>query len=209
MINTIFGTKSHLTQTWNKAGVRMPVTVINTYPMQISQIKDDKKDGYQAIQICFKDKKWSRINKPLKGHLKKTAKLKTGAKTKQAPSLFREIKVKEIEKYKVGDVLNPADILKQKDTINAQAISKGRGFTGVVKRYGFKGGPRTHGQSDRQRAPGSIGQGTDPGRVHKGKKMPGHHGAATVTVRNLKVIKVDSEKQELWLKGQVPGAKIH
>lgn len=119
---------------------------------------------------------------------------------------IREIKFSGEEK-KVGDIVKIADIFVNGDKVKATGTTKGKGFTGVVKRWGFHGGPRTHGQSDRHRAPGSIGQGTTPGRVFKGKKMAGRSGGSTKTVSGLKVVKVDGEKNELWVGGAVPGAK--
>ena len=215
MLNTVFGTKFQQTQAWDKAGIRVPVTIIKTTPMTVTQIKTNKQDGYQAIQVGFSGKKWQLTNKPLTGHIKKShSQEKNGAKAKSdlakakkslAPRFLREIRVEDVDKFKPGDKLSAVDILKPGDKVNATSISQGKGFTGVVKRYNFAGGPRTHGQSDRERAPGSIGQGTDPGRVHKGKKMPGHHGASRVTVRNLTVLRINEEKNQLWLKGQIPG----
>jgi len=209
MINTIFGTKHSQKQVWNKAGLSIPVTIIKTTPMTITQVKTQKTDGYQAIQVVFgPQKKWRKFSKPIKGHLKKSNIKPSGAKTqKKAPSFLREIRVKNADEHKLGDTIDSTQILKKGDTVNATGTSHGRGFAGVIKRWGFAGGPRTHGQSDRARATGSIGQGTDPGRVHKGKKMPGHYGAKTATVRNLSVFKVDPENQELWVKGQVPGSR--
>lgn len=200
MLNTVFGTKAYQDQTWTKSGLRLPVTIINTYPMTVMQIKTDKTDGYQAIQVSFGEKKLKNINKPIRGHLKK-------AKPNLAPRFLREIRTKKAPDFKLGDTFQPTDILKTGDLVKVTGTSKGKGFTGVVKRWGFKGGQRTHGQSDRQRAPGSIGQGTDPGRVHKGKKMPGRAGGQTVTVKNLKVIKVDPEAKQIWISGQVPGPR--
>ena len=176
MLNTVFATKAHQDQTWTKSGIRLPVTVVNPFPMTVTQIKTQDTDGYQAIQISFKGKK-------------------------------REVRLASIPELKVGDIVNPFDVLAEKDLVKVTGKSKGKGFTGVVKRWGFKGGSRTHGQSDRQRAPGSIGQGTDPGRVHKGKKMPGRAGGQTITVKNLPVIKVDPELNQIWLKGQIPGPR--
>lgn len=119
----------------------------------------------------------------------------------------REIKVDKLDDLTVGGTINPADVLQPGDTINVTGTSKGKGFTGVVKRWGFHGGPRTHGQSDRERAPGAIAQGTTPGRVFKGKKMAGHHGNTQITVRNLSIFSIDKENQEIWLQGLVPGNK--
>lgn len=207
MIKAAFGTKSSMTQAWDKAGVRMPVTIINVIPMTVTQVKTKQKDGYQAIQVGFGHKKWQRVNKPLKGHLKKSMNKDAGAgeKEKTAPVFLREVRIDDEVSLGVGDAVGVDKVFEVGDVVNVRGKSKGRGFAGVIKRWGFAGGPRTHGQSDRERAPGSIGQGTDPGRVHKGKKMPGHYGASKVTVRNLVVVKVDEKKGEIWLKGQVPG----
>src|SRR3989344_3163679 len=176
IVNTFWGTKFNQEQTWTESGMRLPVTIIRTLPMTVSQIKTQDKDGYQAIQVSFGGKK-------------------------------REIRGEDIEGIKVNEVIEPQTILKPGDRVKVAGTSRGRGFMGVVKRGGFKGGPKTHGQSDRWRAPGSIGQGTDPGRVHKGKKMAGRMGGGRGTVRNLEVGKVDPEKQELWVTGVIPGNK--
>ena len=173
MLQTIFGTKFNQDQTWTETGIRLPVTIIRSLPMKVSQIKTADKDGYQAIQVSLGAKK-------------------------------REIR-EDAAEMKVGDVIAAEAVLKVGDKVKVTGISRGKGFMGVVKRWGFKGGPKTHGQSDRLRAPGSIGQGTDPGRVHKGKKMAGRMGGAAVTVRNLTVVKVEGD--EVWVKGLVPGNK--
>ena len=120
---------------------------------------------------------------------------------------MKEIRLEKLEEYKVGDIIKIEDIIKPGDIVNVSGISKGRGFAGVMKRWGFHGGPRTHGQSDRERAPGSIGQGTDPGRVHKGKKMPGRYGNQKFTIRNLTILYMDANKQEITLSGPIPGSK--
>jgi large subunit ribosomal protein L3 len=203
MIDTFYGIKKTLSQTWDQAGFRMPITVIKTTPLKVTQTKTQQTDGYQAIQVGFRSQKISRINKPLKGHLKSVIK----SDSKLAPQTLREIRLSEPSDIKAGDVLKVDQVLAAGDIINVSGLSKGKGFTGAMKRWNFSGGPKTHGQSDRARAVGSIGQGTDPGRVHKGKKMPGHHGASRVTVRNLTVVKVDPESQEVWIKGQIPGSK--
>ena len=176
----IFGFKKTMTQTWSEAGRRQPVTVMTIPPLTVVQVKTPTVDGYHALKVGFS----------------------LGSK----PRHFREIRLSDPPTAKVQDVLNLADLVKLGDRCHVTALSKGHGFSGVVKRWGFKGGPKTHGQSDRQRAPGSIGQGTDPGRVHKGKKMAGHSGQTNHQVKNLQVVKIDPENQELWLNGPVPGA---
>ncbi len=203
MINTVLGTKIDLTQTWTKSGLRLPVTRIQSGPLAVTQIKTLDQDGYTSLQVGLGNRPWTRITRPLQGHLKKSQ----GAKPEMAPQFLKEITTDSDTDVKLGDSIDLATILKVGDIVNVTGISKGKGFSGVVKRWGFKGGPRTHGQSDRERAPGSIGQGTTPGRIHKGKKMAGHQGSVQVTVRNLVVVKVDSENNQIWLKGQVPGSR--
>lgn len=176
MVNTFWGTKLNQEQTWTESGMRLPVTIIRTLPMTVSQIKTQDKDGYQAIQVSFGGKK-------------------------------REIRGENLDEIKVNEVIEAQAVLKPGDKVKVTGTSRGRGFMGVVKRWGFAGGPKTHGQSDRHRAPGSIGQGTDPGRVHKGKKMAGRMGGRQVTVRGLRVVKVGPENQELWVTGVIPGNK--
>lgn len=200
MLNTIFGTKITSTQTWTPAGARVPVTRVHVTPMRVTQVKTQDTDGYQAIQVGFGTQKLNRITQPLTGHLKKS-----GA-TDTAPRFLAEIRLIEPADVKVGDLIEPANILKEGDTVKVSGTSRGKGFAGGVKRWGFHGGPRTHGQSDRERAPGSIGQGTTPGRIFKGKKMAGRMGGKQITVRNLKVFKLDPDHQEIWIAGLIPGS---
>lgn len=200
MINTILGTKLDSLQKFTKDGKRIPVTRILTGPCPVIQVKTRQKDGYDAIQLGWGEKKLNKISKPLKGHIK-------GAKPKLAPRFLQEVKIKEESKFKVGDLVKVSDVLKPGDKVDVAGISKGKGFTGVMKRWGFAGGPATHGQSDRARAPGSIGQTTTPGRVFPGKKMAGRAGGAKVTIRNLTVMDVDEDKNLLLVKGLVPGSR--
>lgn len=167
-------------------------------PNVVVQVKSEDKNGYAAVQLGSGSKKVKNISKPELAHLK-------GAINKDclAPRFLREVRVTE-GSHKVGDKVSASDILSPGDLVQVQGVSKGKGFAGVVKRWGFSGGPKTHGQSDRWRAPGSIGLGTTPGRVFKGKKMAGHMGVDTVSVRNLMVLKVN-ESGEVWLSGPVPG----
>lgn len=199
MLNTLLGTKKQMSQTFIQE-TRVPVTWIKAGPCVITQIKKIDTDGYWAVQLGFGTRKIKNITKPLKGHLKRVVKGKT------APRFLREVKLSEEPKFKVGDKITVSDIFKEGDVVAVIGTSKGKGFAGVVKRWRFAGGPRTHGQSDRLRAPGSIGQGTRPGRVHKGKKMPGRVGTKRAFVKNLIVVSVDSEKDEISLSGPVPGA---
>ncbi len=189
MINTIFGQKIEQTQKFTQEGERIPLTRIKIGPIIVSQIKTIDCDGYNALKIAWGEKR------------------KKGAKLNKAPLILAEIKSNEISKFKVGDKINPAEVIKEGDLVKITGISKGKGFTGVVKRWHFKGGPRTHGQSDRERAPGSIGQTTTPGRVYKGKKMAGWMGGIKVTIKGLKVIKIDTQSNILEIKGLVPGPK--
>lgn len=201
MIDTILATKSQMDQMFLADGKRIPVTKIQAGPCLVTQIKTQDKDKYQAIQLGLQSKKVTSLKKPLAGHLKN----KLG-KSKSAPRYLREVRISGETDLTTGDVVKANQVIKIGDLVNITGFSKGRGFTGVMKRWGFHGGPRTHGQSDRQRAPGSIGQTTTPGRVHKGKKMPGRSGGEKITVRNLLVVKI-KEDGELWIKGQVPGAR--
>lgn len=209
MIDTILGTKLHMVQTFTQEGTRVPVTVVKTGPNVVTQIKRLEKDGYRALQLGFGAKKIKDITKPLLGHLKgaiEKYQISNIKNQKFAPRFLREVRTAE-EEYKAGDVIVPSQVLKPGDLVQVTGVSKGKGFVGVVGRWGFAGGPKTHGQSDRLRAPGSIGRGTTPGRVVKGQKMAGRMGQEKATVKNLRVMKLDEEKGELWLSGLVPGAR--
>jgi large subunit ribosomal protein L3 len=198
MLNTIIGSKKKMSQTFVQ-GTRVPVTLVKAGPCVVTHIKKSEKDGYWAVQLGFGEKRIKKLTKPMKGHLR-------GAiKGKIAPRFLREVRLDKEPEFKEGDEVKVSDIFKKGDVVAVTGTSKGKGFAGVVKRWGFKGGPRTHGQSDRQRAPGSIGQGTDPGRVHKGKKMAGHMGGRRVTVKNLIIVDVDDGKSELEISGPLPG----
>lgn len=180
-------------------GKRYPATRIKVGPCVVTQIKTMDTDGYWAVQFGFGEKRIKNITKPMQGHLK-------GAiLEKKAPSFLAEVKLNSEPSYKVGDKVVFSDVLSEGDTITVTGTSKGKGFAGGVKRWGFSGGPATHGQSDRQRAPGSIGQGTTPGRVLKGKHMAGRMGNDTKTIKNLKVLEIDTEKGEVLILGPVPG----
>lgn len=199
MLQTILGAKGKMSQTF-VGGTRVPVTYVEAGPCVVTHIKNEDKDGYWAVQLGFGNKRIKNVTKPLQGHLR-------GAiKDKKTPRFLREVRLNKKPDFKVGDEVKLSDIFKKGDVVAVTGVSKGKGFAGVIKRWGFKGGPRTHGQSDRQRAPGSIGQGTDPGRVHKGKKMPGRMGSATTTVKNLIVVDTDEENNLLSLSGPVPGS---
>lgn len=196
-ITGFIGKKSYQTQGFLEDGRRIPLTVVSSLGNKVSQVKTVDKDGYNAVQIGFGIKK--KANKPLEGHGKKAGLDKT-------PHFLREVRLAEIADIKIGSEINISEILEPGDMVDVVGVSKGKGFAGGVKRYHFKGGPRTHGQSDRERAPGSIGQTTTPGRVYKGKKMAGRMGHKQVTVKNLEVIEI-REDGTILLKGLVPGIK--
>lgn len=206
MIQTILGIKYQQSQEFNPSGIRIPVTYILTGPMHVVDVKTVEKDGYNAIQIGFGSRRIATLTKPEIGHVKKAG------MEKNPPRFLKEVKFTQQEtvsdiQIQPGTIIKAEDILKEGDTIQVIGISKGKGFQGVVKRHHFKGGPRTHGQSDRERAPGAIGQTTTPGRVYKGKRMAGRMGGNQVTVKNLKVVHIDSEKNLITISGLVPGRK--
>jgi large subunit ribosomal protein L3 len=202
MINTILGSKGVCSQTFVE-GLRIPVTKVAAGPCVVTQIKKMDKDGYWAVQIGFSSKRAKNTSKSLQGHLKESTKSDT--KTTNFPRYIREIKLEKEPEFKVGDQIKAADIFKVGDVIAVTGISKGKGFAGVVKKHHFRGGPRTHGQSDRERAPGSIGQTTTPGRVYKGKKMAGRMGGEKTTVKNLHIISIDEDGEKIEISGQIPG----
>ncbi len=193
----LIGKKIGQTRIFDESGESIPVTVIEAGPCYITQVKTVKKDGYSSIQLGYYEAKEKSLNKPKLGHLKKVGK---------TLRVLREFLINDDEKYKVGDEVN-VDIFDLGNKVNVTGTSKGKGFQGVMRRHGFHGGQATHGQSDRLRAPGSIGASSDPSRVWKGMKMPGHTGDETITVENLDVVKIDKKENLLFVKGAVPGAK--
>ncbi len=196
-MKTIIGKKVGMTQIFDEHGKVIPVTVIEAGPCVISQVKSVETDGYNAIQLGFGDVKESKVNKPIKGHF---------AKSKIAPKKhLREFRVDSVEGVEVGTEVK-ADTFVAGDKIDVQGTTKGKGFQGVIKRHGQSRGPMGHG-SMYHRRPGSMGPTSTPGRVFKGKKLPGHMGRVTVTIQNLDVVKVDMDKNVILLKGSVPGAK--
>lgn len=195
-VNSLIGKKIDQTQAFLEDGTRVPVSRVLVSANVITQIKNQEKEGYNSIQFGIDNKK--NPTKPLVGHAKK-------AGIRNTPRFLQEIRIDKTEDYKMGDSVKAEDVFKAGDLVDVVGISKGKGFAGVVKRYHFRGGPRTHGQSDRERAPGSIGQTTTPGRVYKGKKMAGRMGSDRVTIKNLQVLDVD--KEVLYIKGLIPGVK--
>lgn len=200
MINALLATKYKMSHSF-VGMTRVPLTWVKATPCVVTQVKSKERDGYWAVQLGFGERKSKNISKQLKGHLKGAVKEKT------APLFLREVRLSEQTDLKVGDVVKISDIFKKGDTVAVSGISKGKGFAGVVKRWSFAGGPRTHGQSDRERAPGSIGQGTTPGRVLKGKKMAGRMGGERKTIKNLTIVDLDNEKSMFAISGSVPGTR--
>jgi large subunit ribosomal protein L3 len=194
MITGILGKKVGMTQVFHDEGAVVAVTAIEAGPCTVTQIKTKAKEGYEAVQLGFGPAK--RVNRPQRGHLKKLGPYRH----------LREFRVEDAAKIQLGQTVD-VGIFNPGDLVDVTGTSKGRGFAGVVKRHHFAGGSKTHGQSDRHRAPGSIGAGTDPGRVIKGLKMAGHMGDERVTVRKLQVVKADPERNLLLVRGAVPGAR--
>ena len=196
-MKAIIGKKVGMTQIFDEKGYVIPVTVIEAGPCLVAQVKSEETDGYNAVQLGFGEVKDKHINKPEKGHFEKS---KLSAKKH-----LREFRLDSIEGIKVGDELK-ANVFVAGDKIDVQGTSKGKGFQGVIKRHGQHRGPMGHG-SMYHRRPGSMGSTSTPGRVFKGKKLPGHMGVQTVTIQNLEVISVDLDKNVILVKGSVPGAK--
>ena len=189
--------KIGMTQIFDENGAVIPVTVLEAGPCTVVQIKNEETDGYKAVQLGFGDVKDKKVIKPIKGHFNKA---------KLAPKKhLREFRLDSIEDFKVGNEIK-ADIFQAEDIVDIQGVSKGKGFQGVIKRHGQQRGPMGHG-SMYHRRPGSMGACATPGRVFKGKKLPGHMGHVTVTIQNLRVVRVDLDKNVILVKGSVPGPK--
>jgi len=198
MIQTLIGKKIDQTQKFLENGKRVPVTIIAMGDNAVLQVKTQEKDQYQAAQLGFGSKK-----KPTKAQAGQAKK----AGFDKAAAVIREVRLADGDLPTVGESLSVDVVFKPGDIVEVSGISKGKGFAGVVKRHNFRGGPKTHGQSDRERAPGSIGQTTTPGRVYKGKRMAGRMGSDKVTMPNLTVLSVDAENKMLLVTGLVPGHK--
>ena len=194
----ILGKKVGMTRVYSEMGESTPVTVIEAGPCKILQVKSETKDGYNAIQVGFSQKKSSRINKPMTGHFQKAG--------SEGFYHIREFRVLDPDAFQAGQDITLDTIFKIGDIVDVQGLSKGRGFQGVMKRHGFKGGGDSHG-SNFHRAPGSIGCSAWPSRVVKGKKMPGRMGNATVIKKSAKVIDIRPDENIIILKGPVPGSK--
>ena len=197
MLTALLGTKLGMTQYIHEDGIVSGVTAVQLGPCTVTQIKSAVTDGYDAVQIGFQETIERKINKPRRGHLEK-----------RGLGLFkylREVRALEIEPPAVGTVVTANQVFSVGDLVDVTGTSKGKGFAGGVKRWHFKGGPKTHGQGDRWRAPGSVGAGTTPGRVRKGLHMAGHMGNRQVTQKKALVIAVDVERNLVFLRGAVPG----
>lgn len=192
----LLGTKEYMTQVFDAEGRALPATTLVAGPVTVTQVKTRERDGYVALQVGFMNTKEQRLNKSVRGHLK-------GAGPFQ---YLCEMRVDSVGEVKVGDELRIADLFALGQKITVSAISKGKGFQGVVKRHGFSGGPRTHGQKHSERAPGSIGAGGVQ-KVLKGTRMAGRMGGERVTVKNLRILEIDPEANSMVVKGAVPGRR--
>ena len=193
MVTGLIGKKVGMTQLFAADGTVQPATVLKAGPCVVVQAKTLETDGYEAVQLGFGEVK--RRNKPLSGHLKNS----------RLSRYLREVATDDTSEFEVGQTIG-VDIFEAGEKVDVIGTSKGRGFAGVMKRWNFGGGPRTHGQSDRMRAPGSIGGGTTPGKVYKGLKMGGHMGNRRITVKGLEIVEIDAERNLLMIKGGIPGA---
>jgi large subunit ribosomal protein L3 len=195
----LLGIKQNMTQVFNDAGEVVPVTVLKSGPSVVTQVKTIEKDGYAAVQIGFGTRNAKNINKPMKGHVKELGNFQ----------VLKEYRLEDAEKasVNVGDKIN-LDAFKTGDVVEVSSTSKGKGFQGVVKRHGFHGGPRSHGQKHSEREPGSISGGTrNGGRVPKGMRMAGRMGGDRVTFKNLKIAGIDAEAGVILVKGAIPGRR--
>lgn len=197
MKKAILATKVGMTQIFNEDGVLTPVTVLQAGPCVVTQVKTVENDGYSAVQVGYVDKREKLVNKPMKGMFDKA-----GVSYKR---FVRELKFENAEEYSVKDEIK-VDVFEAGDKIDVTAISKGKGFQGAIKRHGQSRGPMAHGSKYHRHA-GSNGACSDPSKVFKGKKMPGHMGAKKITIQNLEIVRVDAENNLLLVKGAVPGPK--
>ena len=196
-MKAILGKKVGMTQIFDENGVVIPVTVIEAGPCSVVQVKTVETDGYNAVQMGFGAIKDKKVNKPSKGHFAKAG--------VNAVKNLREFRLEDVSGVKAGDEIK-VDTFVEGETVDIQGTTKGKGFQGVIKRHGQSRGPMGHG-SMYHRRPGSMGSTSTPGRVFKGKKLPGHMGVTTVTIQNLKIVKVDTDKNVILVKGSVPGNK--
>lgn len=196
MSDGLLGRKVGMTQIFSEDGQAIPVTVIEAGPCPVVQVKTEATDGYKAVQLGFQDRRASALNRPERGHFEKA-----GVDTKR---YLREFRTDDVDSVEVAQSLT-VEMFSEGELVDVTGTSKGRGFTGVVKRWKFSGGRKSHGGEQDLRRPGSIGQSSYPSRVIKGKRMAGRHGGTTTTVQNLKVVKADPARNLLAVKGAVPG----
>jgi large subunit ribosomal protein L3 len=198
MKKAMVGKKIGMTQIFDEKGLVIPVSVIQAGPLTVVQKKTVENDGYDAIKVGYESIKEKKLNKPNLGQF---------TKTKLAPMKYlKEFRLEDISGYEVGQEIKAEDMFQSGDKIDVSGMSKGKGFQGVTKRFGQKTGPKTHG-SMYHRRPGSMGSGTSPGRVFKGKKLPGHMGMDNTTIKNLEVVRVDTDRNLILIRGAVPGPK--
>lgn len=197
MINAIYGKKIGMTQLFDEDGKVIPVTVVEAAPNKVCQVKTTATDGYEAVQLGFGTIKEQKVNKPMAGHFAKQG--------VEPVRYLREVRVADGAEHTVGEEVTVANFAEVKK-VDVTGTSKGKGFAGVMRRYGFGGGPGGHG-AHFHRAPGSVGQCAYPSRVFKGVRLPGHMGCDTVTTKNLEVVRVDEDMNLIMLKGAVPGGK--
>ena len=194
----MIGRKVGMAQVYNQDEVLVPVTLIEAGPCAVVQVREEARDGYRAVRVGFKDVKEVRLNRPDRGLFSKS-----GVSPKR---ILREFRLTVDETYKVGDVID-VGMFEVGDRVDVTGTSKGKGFAGTVRRHHFRGGPKSHGQSDRERAPGSVGSSSYPSRVFKGLRMAGRMGGCRVTDKGLSVVRIDKERNLLFVKGAVPGAR--
>ena len=194
----MIGKKVGMTQVYDEQGIMTPVTVVEVGPCVVTQVKTKAKDGYEAVQVGYGDRKKKHLTKPLEGHF---------AQAKVDPKrILAEFDMIPGFEYKLGQEFT-VSLFKPGEYVDVSGTSKGRGFAGVIKRHNFSTQPKTHGTKNTYRHPGSIGQASDPSRVFKGMKMAGHYGNAKITLPNVEIIQVDKENNQILLKGSVPGAR--
>ncbi|AEE52576.1 50S ribosomal protein L3 [Haliscomenobacter hydrossis] len=199
-MNGLIGKKIGMTSVYDSTGKSVACTVIEAGPCVVTQVKTEQTDGYTALQLAYGDTKAKNTSKPLQGHFEKA-----NTEPKHKLVEFRDFSI--VEKA-IGEIIKVDDVFNEGDMVHAVGVTKGKGFQGVVKRYGFAGvGGATHGQHNRQRAPGSMGASSYPSRVFKGKRLPGRTGGDNVKVKNLKVLKVFADQNLILIKGAIPGHK--
>jgi len=196
-VHGLLGRKLGMTTIFSDRGEAIPVTVVEAGPNVVTQIRTAERDGYEAVQLGFGEIQQRKLSKPVQGQMKNADGF---------VRYLREMPADNVAEHTPGDIID-VNLFNDNDLVDVTGWSKGKGFQGVVRRHGFAGGPRTHGQSDRERAPGSLGAGTNPGKVFKGHRMAGRMGNRRTTVQRLHVVRVDTDRHLLLIKGSVPGAK--